>query len=102
MSFSQSSRNYRLEGSRFIAEVCCEDGTWVDSVIDLNEYVGNNEGVFDLEGNNVFGSADQISWRLDGTTIITLLYKSDGTFGAEQFLNLDNYISNENGVLVFR
>ncbi|KAL7791879.1 Cyanovirin-N [Trichoderma ceciliae] len=102
MSFSQSSRNYHLEGSRLIAEVCSEDGNWAESTLDLNEFVGNNDGIFDLEGTGVFNSADRASWRLDGTTIISLLYRADNSFGEEQFLNLDNYVANENGVLVFR
>ncbi|OPB46736.1 cyanovirin-N family protein [Trichoderma guizhouense] len=101
MSFFESSQNVRLEGSCLIADVACEDGSWTESVLDLNNHVGNNEGFFEIGGNGVFDSADQVSWRLDGTTIITLLYRSDGSFGEEQFLDLNQYVSNENGVLVF-
>ncbi|KAK5988335.1 hypothetical protein PT974_12485 [Cladobotryum mycophilum] len=102
MSFSQSSQNWRLEGSNLHAQVRRADGSWDDGVLDINEYVGNNDGEFDLNGSGVYNSADLQSWRLDGTTIITLLYKADGSFGSEQFLNLDDYVSNENGVLVFK
>ncbi|KAL7912168.1 Cyanovirin-N [Trichoderma velutinum] len=101
MSFFESSQNVRLEGNFLVADVCCEDGSWTESRLDLNNHVGNNEGVFEIGGNDVFDSADQVSWRLDGTNIITLLYTSDGGFGEEQFLDLNNYVSNENGVLVF-
>lgn len=102
MAFSQSAQEFRLEGSLLIATVFNEGGELVESVLDINEYVGNNEGYFDFNGTGVFGSADENSWRLDGTTIITLLYRSDGSFAEEQFLNLDDYVANENGNLVFR
>lgn len=101
MAFSQSAQDFRLEGSCLIANVFCEDGSLVESVLDLNEYLGNNEGFFDFEGTGVFDSCDQTSWRLDGTTLISLLYLSDGSFGEEQFLNLDEFVSNQNGNLVF-
>ncbi|KAL7935212.1 Cyanovirin-N [Trichoderma chlorosporum] len=102
MSFAESSQNYRLEGSFLVADVRRADGSWTESRIDLNEYVGNNEGNFEVGGTNVFDSADLTSWRLDGTTIITLLYRSDGSFGEEQFLDLNNHVSNEDGNLIFR
>ncbi|UKZ79474.1 hypothetical protein TrVFT333_007229 [Trichoderma virens FT-333] len=102
MSFVDSAQNYRLEGSELVAEVCRVDGSWVESRLDLNNHVGNNEGVFEIGGTGVYGSADGASWRLDGTTIITLLYLPDGSFGEEQFLDLNDYVSNEDGVLVFK
>ncbi|KOS19092.1 Cyanovirin-N -like protein [Escovopsis weberi] len=102
MSFAESSQNWRLEGSVLCAQVRRADGSWDDGRLDLNEYVGNNDGEIEIGGRDIYNSADMASWRLDGTTVITLLYKRDGSFGPEQFLPLDKYVSNENGVLAWR
>ncbi|KAL7945846.1 Cyanovirin-N [Trichoderma barbatum] len=102
MSFAESAQSYRLEGSHLIAEVSRADGSVVESVLDIDNHVGNNDGVFEIGGTGVFRSADQASWRLDGTTIITLLYRVDGSFGEEQFLNLNEHVSNQDGTLVFQ
>ncbi|KAF4506545.1 hypothetical protein G6O67_006619 [Ophiocordyceps sinensis] len=101
MSFSQSSQNYRLEGSRLFAQVRRSDGSWADGELDINNHVGNNDGVFDLHGTGVYDSADHASWRLDGTTIVALLRKADGSLGEEQFLRLDDHVSNNDGTLEF-
>jgi hypothetical protein len=102
MAFSQSAQDFRLEGSLLIANIFDDDGNIFESVLDINEFVGNNDGYFDLNGSGFFDSVYEESSRLDGTTLITVLYREDGSVAEEQFLNLDDYIANENGSLVFR
>ncbi|KAL7917639.1 Cyanovirin-N [Trichoderma austrokoningii] len=101
MAFYQSAQGIRLEGSVLIATVATEAGDWVESTLDINEYIGNNDGVFEFGGSGIFDSVDVESWRLEGPMLITSMYRLDGSLAEEQFINLDDYIGNEDGVLVF-
>ncbi|KAH8123284.1 Cyanovirin-N, partial [Trichoderma asperelloides] len=101
MAFSQSAQDFRLDGSLLVATIATETGDWVESVLDINEYIGNNDGMFEFGGSGIFDSVDVESWRLEGPLLITALYRLDGSLAEEQFINLDDYIANDNGVLVF-
>lgn len=51
MSFQASSRDIFLEdGHILFANVCDRDGNWVESRIDLNEFIGNEDGWFMWDG----------------------------------------------------
>lgn len=102
MAFSQSAQDFRLEGSLLIATVATASGDWVESVLDINEYIGNNDGFFEFGGRGIFDTVDMESWRLEGPVLITAMYRMDGSLAEEQFINLDDYIGNEDGVLVFK
>ncbi|EHK48655.1 uncharacterized protein TrAtP1_009561 [Trichoderma atroviride] len=101
MAFSQTAQDFRLDGSLLVATVATEAGDWVESVLDINEYIGNNDGFFEFGGSGIFDSVDVESWRLEGPLLITSLYRLDGSLAEEQVINLDDYIGNQDGVLVF-
>ncbi|KAM0264894.1 hypothetical protein ACHAQJ_000410 [Trichoderma viride] len=102
MAFSELAQDFRLEGSFLYANIFTDDGELVESALDINEYIGNNDGYFDFNGSGIFDSVDVESWRLEGSTLITALYRADGSLAEEQFLNLDDYIVIESGNLIFR
>ncbi|KAJ1323282.1 CVNH domain-containing protein [Microdochium nivale] len=101
MSFSQSSQCYRLEGSTLFAMCQRSDGNLVDSQIDLDNYIGNSDGEFAVGGSGWFESADPAATRLDGTVVITLLKREDGQYGSDQFVDLDDWITNSDGQLMW-
>lgn len=51
MSFSASAQNFWLEGGHIlVANVADRDGNWVESRIDLNDFIGNEDGWFMWDG----------------------------------------------------
>jgi hypothetical protein len=102
MAFSQIAQDFRLDGSLLVATVATEAGDWVESVLDINEYIGNNDGFFEFGGSGIFDAVDQESWRLEGPLLVTALYRLDGSLAEEQVVNLDDYILVQDGNLVFK
>lgn len=102
MAFSQIAQDFRLDGSLLIATVATDAGEWVESVLDINEYVGNNDGFFEFGGSGIFDTIDIDSWRLEGPLLITAMYRLDGSLAEEQVINLDDYLGIEDGTIVFK
>lgn len=101
MAFSQSAQDFRLDGSLLVATIATEAGDWVESVLDINEYIGNNDGFFEFGGRGFFDLLDTETLRLEGPFLYTSLYRLDGSLAEEQVINLDDYIANQDGNLVF-
>ncbi|KAM0454278.1 hypothetical protein ACHAPV_008551 [Trichoderma viride] len=100
MSFQASSRDIYLEdGCILFANVCDRDGNWVESRIDLNRFIGNEDGWFMWDGFNFSDSANDI--RLEGTLLTAELPMRDGGYRERQGIELSERIANENGELVF-
>ncbi|KAH7170005.1 Cyanovirin-N [Dactylonectria macrodidyma] len=102
MSFSQSSRNVRIEDSLLYAECLKEDNrTWVSSEINLDSYIGNINGSFEW-GKQAFSlSARDI--HLDGSSVLAASLANEvGTYGPDQTVNLDDHIANINGTLEYQ
>ncbi|KAM0255546.1 hypothetical protein ACHAQJ_005693 [Trichoderma viride] len=99
MSFEASASNIFLEDGHILcATVCREDGEWVDSRIDLNEFIGNEDGWFMWDGVNFSESANEI--RLEGTNLTAELPMRDGGYRERQGIQLGDRISNRDGQLV--
>ncbi|KAL7944069.1 Cyanovirin-N [Trichoderma barbatum] len=100
MSFSASAQNIWLEnGHRLRASLQDEEGNWRDSEIDLNDFIGNEDGWFMWDGVNFSDSAQDI--RLEGTLLTAELPMRDGGYRERQGIQLDDRVSNNNGHLVF-
>ncbi|KAL7908236.1 Cyanovirin-N [Trichoderma velutinum] len=100
MSFSASANNIWLEdGHILVATVADEAGNWIDSRIDLNDFIGNEDGWFMWDGVNFAESANGI--RLEGTLLTAELPKRDGGYRERQGIQLDDRIANINGRLEF-
>ncbi|KAJ7136878.1 Cyanovirin-N [Mycena epipterygia] len=96
MSFSESSQNYRLEGTHLHAECRDEDGNMCNSSLNLNRVLGNDDGRFDSNGENFSESAE--FYGLDGTTLVARLRSSDGEY-YDARIDLNSFITNNNGKL---
>ncbi|KAL6821673.1 Cyanovirin-N [Trichoderma sp. SZMC 28015] len=100
MSFSASAQNFWLEGGHIlVATVADEEGNWNDSRIDLNDFIGNEDGWFMWDGVNFAESANDI--RLDGTLLTAELPMRDGGYRERQGIELNDRIANINGRLEF-
>ncbi|KAK3349157.1 Cyanovirin-N [Lasiosphaeria hispida] len=101
MSFSLSSKDIRLEGSKLIAWCQRRDcKTWVFCTIDLNHCLGNTDGKFDVESGGWHQSAVRGKTVLYGTVLRTYLY-TRGKQEEEAWLDLDHHVANVDGVLTF-
>ena len=101
MAFTLSSNNVALSGSTLSARCGKGDGQWVTSTIDLNNYLGNQNGTFDMQSVNWFASAIHEKTSLEGSLLCTVLYDSTGNKN-ETCLNLNLCVANIFGTLTFR
>ncbi|OAQ58302.1 CVNH domain-containing protein [Pochonia chlamydosporia 170] len=100
MSFVATSQSFWLENGHILHAQCRDtDGSWKDSTIDLNQFIGNSDGWFVWDGANFSRSAQNIS--LDGPMLSAELTTHDGGHRERQGLNLNDRISNNNGQLAY-
>ncbi|KAJ5381938.1 uncharacterized protein N7496_004366 [Penicillium cataractarum] len=108
MSFHASATNIELEDGHILkATLLNSEGEEVDSELDLNEIIGNNNGSFEWGGENFQDSAEDIEFsrdeRDDGEAI-PVLRASLGNLEGENVsadINLAERITNEDGHLKF-
>ncbi|KAM5345103.1 hypothetical protein ACJ41O_010965 [Fusarium nematophilum] len=105
VNFHLSSQEIWLEDGHILhAQAASEDGDYVDSTLDLNYYIGNNDGAFQWGGENYADSAGDISFSIEGDDSVPVLRATlnnvDGD-GVDADLNLAEAIGNDNGVLVY-
>ena len=98
MAFTLSSSNISLTGTTLKASCKNESGGKADSSLDLNSYIGNENGAFDLFSTG-FSSSSR-NTRLDGHKLYSELKKSDGTY-VSAYLELNAFIANWDGALKF-
>lgn len=96
MSFSKSSNNISMKGSTLRAYCKGISGGYTNSSINLDNYVGNNNGNLEWGGKNFSHSSDNIS--VSGSTLYAKCRRIDGTYN-QSSLNLDKYVGNSNGKL---
>ena len=75
------------------------NGRREQSQIDLNMHVGNREGKFDVEGRNFVYSARNV--RLEGRNTLCADLESSDREWHQDSINLDAFIGNRDGKLVF-
>ncbi|KAK2877789.1 hypothetical protein FQN49_001187 [Arthroderma sp. PD_2] len=106
MSFAQSARNIRIEDNRvLIAELQNENGDFVDAQVDLDEFLGNDEGCFQWEGCGFSQSAVDVWLEINQDTGLPILRAKLGTSDGDQYdadVNLSERISNNNGSFEFQ
>ncbi|EMD92524.1 hypothetical protein COCC4DRAFT_37967 [Bipolaris maydis ATCC 48331] len=105
MSFYYTAENIRIEDGHILrARLQTADGNWNDSEIDLNSFIGNDNGHFVWEGEGFAGSAENIHFALEGDGDVPVLRADlrdvDGNTESRD-LNLGERISNENGQFQF-
>ncbi|KAK3368397.1 Cyanovirin-N [Podospora didyma] len=104
MSFNTFAENIRLDDGHILrAGLLNADGNVNQAEVDLNQFLGNNNGAFEWSGENFSGSAQNISFSIEGDNVPVLraeLADADGNFhGAD--INLAERIGNDNGNFVF-
>ncbi|KAL5335990.1 Cyanovirin-N, partial [Aspergillus crustosus] len=105
MSFHASAQNIRVDdGHRLIAELQNEEGDWVEDELDLNDILGNNDGRFEWHGGDFSGSAEDISFDLegdDGVPILRARLTNSDSDEVDADINLAERIGNNNGSFHF-
>ncbi|KAK3817784.1 MAG: Cyanovirin-N [Benniella sp.] len=106
MSFQETSIFIRLEADNHTLSAKCQtsDREWRDSSIDLNRFLGNNDGQFDTTGVNFATTAQDV--RIESSDNRVLLNASlrtiDEQWNTNQSINLSEYIENHEGTLRFK
>ncbi|KAF9977699.1 hypothetical protein BGZ73_005209 [Actinomortierella ambigua] len=104
MSFQLTGRGIHLrDGHILVARSLTRSQDEQETALDLNERIGNNNGHFDVHGENFSLSAEDISIDPSDTSVIlrAQLYTVDRELEWSE-VNLAPLISNEDGVLVWR
>ncbi|KAK6952719.1 hypothetical protein Daesc_005013 [Daldinia eschscholtzii] len=103
MAFSLTSKQIELRGSWLVAKVRKpEDGSWTFSRLNLNEHIGNNDGVFDITMDRWHNTAQEWSVHLRGPILYARLRTIAGGYAEETCINLDLFVRNRDGNLEFQ
>ncbi|KAF5669444.1 cyanovirin-n [Fusarium heterosporum] len=104
-NFHESSSDIYLEDGHILVARCNDaDGEPQESRLDLDYYIGNNDGSFEWGGESFSSSASDISFGLEGDYSVPVLraflnpYDGDPV---EANVNLAECIGNDNGTLVY-
>ncbi|KAK1776295.1 Cyanovirin-N [Copromyces sp. CBS 386.78] len=101
MAFYNSCRNVSLDGCILKAECQDSNGYWGSwSSIDLNDYIGNTDGYFNTSTNRFWETATDIF--LKGSVLHASMEDGDGNYREEQTIDLNLFITNDNGHLKFK
>jgi hypothetical protein len=97
MSLSLTSRNIQISSKGILTASCNKyDGSWVDSNINLNNYISNDDGVLAWGGSGFINSSKD--FKIEENTLKAQCQKRDGTW-VDSSLSLDYFIGNNNGIL---
>ncbi|KAE8310445.1 Cyanovirin-N [Aspergillus transmontanensis] len=103
-NFYESARDVRVQGSVLFADLRNVDGEWVPAEINLDEYLGNEDGHFVWEGSEFSHSAEQIEFSFEGEDNVPILRAL--LYAEEQLrpdnINLGERIININGEFQFQ
>ncbi|CAI7678511.1 hypothetical protein N7533_003867 [Penicillium manginii] len=106
MSFHLSAVSFELEDGHILKAVLHDsDGEEQESELDLNAYIGNNDGSFDWGGENFHDSAEDVELHREGDDELPILRALLGNVEGEQVeanVNLSERIGNDNGTLIFQ
>jgi hypothetical protein len=106
MSFQETSTKIRLEADNHTLSAECQtsDGQWLDSSIDLNRFLGNNNGQFDTTDVNFATTAQNVGIEFSGDRVLlnASLRTIDEQWNTNQSINLSDYVENHEGTLRFK
>ncbi|KAL7622170.1 hypothetical protein AAE478_007673 [Parahypoxylon ruwenzoriense] len=105
MSFHATSEDIRLDDGHVLkARLRNEEGDYNDTEIDLNQYIGNNDGRFEWGGENFSETAEDISFSIEGGASVPVLrarlQRQDGEY-SDADVNLAERFENQDGRFVF-
>lgn len=108
MSFHLSAVSYELEDGHILKAVLHDaEGEEQEAELDLNAYIGNNDGSFEWGGENFHDSAADVELHTEGEDDeqIPVLRARLGNIEGEEIdadINLAERIGNDNGTLIFQ
>ncbi|RYP27931.1 hypothetical protein DL767_007458 [Monosporascus sp. MG133] len=104
MSFHSSAQDITVDGHILKAQLRNEDGDNVGAEINLDDYIGNNDGRFEWGGNGFSQTAENIHFSIEGGDNVPILrarlQNLEGEY-VDADLNLAERFSNENGRFIF-
>ncbi|KAI8715248.1 CVNH domain-containing protein [Fusarium sp. LHS14.1] len=105
VNFHLSSEDIELEDGHILVAKCGNgDGEMVESRLDLDYYIGNDDGSFSWGGENFSGSAEDIELSIEGDDNVPILRAKLNPIDGDPVdadLNLAERIGNDGGNLVF-
>ena len=89
-----SSRDISISDKGILTASCNKfDGSWVNSSLNLNNYISNDDGSLTWGGTGFINNSKDI--RIDHNTLKAKCQKNDGTY-VDASINLDYFIGNDN------
>ncbi|QSZ35385.1 hypothetical protein DSL72_008255 [Monilinia vaccinii-corymbosi] len=105
MSFHLSAENIRIDDNHILrARLRNEQGDWQDSELDLNNYLGNQNGMIHWDGQNFSHSAENVTFSIEGGGQVPVLRAFLRSVDGEEFsrdVNLAERIRNDNGRFIY-
>ncbi|KAF2703796.1 Cyanovirin-N [Pleomassaria siparia CBS 279.74] len=105
MSFHLSAEDIRVDDNHILrARLQSVDGEWRDAEIDLDNHLGNTEGMIQWDGGNFSQSVENVEFSIEGGGEVPVLRcfcrDSEGNEYARD-VNLSERISNQDGQFVY-
>ncbi|KAI5854963.1 Cyanovirin-N [Tricharina praecox] len=105
MSFHLSSEEICVEDNRIlVGRLRKEDGSLNETQIDLDQFIGNNNGHFQWDGEGFSGSASNVHFSIEGGGEVPVLRANLRDENGEEKsadINLAERVQNHNGEFVF-
>ncbi|TDZ34327.1 Cyanovirin-N-like protein [Colletotrichum trifolii] len=105
MSFHASAQEIRVDDGHILrAQLANGDGEWNDVEVNLNDFLGNDNGSFQWGGQGFSNSAEDIHFTLEGDDNVPILrarlFNLEGE-AVDADVNLSERVGNDNGNFVF-
>lgn len=101
MSFSTTSIKIEYRHCHLHASCLKMDGTYNESKITLDDYIGNDNGNLVWGGENFSDTCRKIILNYDKKELMCDAKRNNGTWNQNTSINLDNRIANNDGDLVY-
>ncbi|KAL1625500.1 hypothetical protein SLS56_007322 [Neofusicoccum ribis] len=105
MSFHLSAEDIRIEDNHILkARLRTEGGDWNDAEIDLNQHLGNQDGMIHWDGRDFSHSAENVTFSIEGGGEVPVLRTFLRSIDGEEFardVNLAERIQNHDGHFVY-
>ena len=105
MSFHLSAEDIRIEDNHILrARLRNENGDWEEAELDLDQYLGNRDGMIHWDGQAFSRSAENVTFSIEGGGQVPVLRTFLRSIEGEEFsrdVNLAERIQNQNGRFVY-
>ncbi|KAI9369821.1 Cyanovirin-N [Aspergillus egyptiacus] len=106
MSFHLSAQDIRIEDNHLlVADLQDASGEFQCASIDLNEFLGNNNGSFEWDGENFSETAEDVEFAIEGdgeVPVLRAMLRNEEGEMVPADVNLAERVVNEDGAFVFQ